>query len=220
MKSFDPLKEMYSIVVVGNMNPMIHHPKWYQSYDLLSPSECDESLKDSETFILHRLAQFTIPAFTITCEIGKWQIRTDNVSERERILQVAKRVFGHDLLYHTPVASFGLNCDYEVNSNMPNIGEILAQKVSTVGLEAELDGNCTSSMTFRCQQESRIINITVRPVPAVSSAVHVGSNTHYTIQGPGVQFDLGVLLDQHFQLDYDAAYARTYRIIASLQGEE
>src|SRR6202030_1678960 len=105
-----PSRELWSIVVIGLMNPAIHHPSWYQSMQLLDKQEVDYAGSASALVpivLAPQIAQFAVQEFKIVCLSNRWEIQTQRPEAVDRILKVASRVF--EILDHTPVNAFGFN---------------------------------------------------------------------------------------------------------------
>jgi hypothetical protein len=37
--------DMYSVVILGSMNPRIHHPKWYQLAGIFTEADVESAIK-------------------------------------------------------------------------------------------------------------------------------------------------------------------------------
>src|SRR4029077_17732685 len=127
----------YSIVVVGRMNPAIHHPTWYHYLKLLDENERDFALAAPSMVSTPQINQFVAPAFTIICLPERWEIQTVKHEFVDRILLVASKVF--QTLDHTPINAYGFNFHAHRNTSVSNTGEVLSEALIGVNLGLELD---------------------------------------------------------------------------------
>src|SRR4051794_7203893 len=76
----EPKTELYAIVVLGQMNPAIHHPAWYHRVNLIDDSEFKEATFDGKAEgqpqTLISVPTVKVGAFAVTCYNNRWDIRT------------------------------------------------------------------------------------------------------------------------------------------------
>ena len=101
-----------SVVVVGAMNPVIHHPAWYHAMSIITQSELEESLR-KPVVVIPQFAQFASDSFSIVCLPDRWQVSCDT-ADGERIVALAKATF--EKLYHTPVTAYGVNHNFHAET--------------------------------------------------------------------------------------------------------
>jgi hypothetical protein len=101
-------RSLFNIVVLGAMNPRIHHPHWYRQVGLISQQELEEALHAIDTIATPPLSQFRISSFLIQCQEQRWEIQSSSLEHIDRLTELASHVFD-DLLKHTPVSRFGFN---------------------------------------------------------------------------------------------------------------
>ena len=70
--------ELYSIVIVGSMNPRIHHPAWYEAVKILSAEEASAA---SLVACTPMASQFQLPGLNIICLQDRWEIQTQDPQE-------------------------------------------------------------------------------------------------------------------------------------------
>src|SRR5205814_909544 len=125
-----PGSDVYNIVVVGAMNPRIHHPSWYELVGLLTPEQAKEALASSATFGLPGFAQLAAPSLglTISCNEKQWTVQTENREKISLLQSITFRVFD-ELLKHTPVSAYGFNIIYSRETRCPSVGKYLADLI-------------------------------------------------------------------------------------------
>jgi hypothetical protein len=104
----DDLK-LFSVVVIGAMNPAIHHPLWYIGNDLLP-----EDTEFQNTVVLPDQAYFTSEPFSLQCQVQRWELKATpaNQETQRKCSEIAKRAF--TILAETPVNGFGINFQVEL----------------------------------------------------------------------------------------------------------
>lgn len=122
-------RRQYSIVVVGRMNPSIHHPLWYEIIGGLSEAEvaCATGVVLTPEF-----SRFETSGLEIVCLAGRWQVKTSKDELASRVVEVAKSVF--DRLADTPIDLFALNYDWWSTTSSDDVGTLLGGAVSSLPL--------------------------------------------------------------------------------------
>ncbi|GAC1451078.1 MAG: hypothetical protein NVSMB9_35950 [Isosphaeraceae bacterium] len=170
----------FSVVVIGHMNPMIHHASWYHHFDLLTEEETKEAVQSPNTYAIPPMSQIQIEALRIVCQQDKWEIQTTVAPNLERIRRIAERVFDH-LLPHTPVSRYGFNFNHCRSTNGRDVGGFLASRLtgSSLGLDP---ANATSGeITLRRSFEDHVVMIVVKP--GTGDTVAVANNFEYPLEG-------------------------------------
>jgi hypothetical protein len=209
---------LHSIIVVGAMNPAIHHPLWYRHHDLLSEPEASTALVSLITF--PALARFTFGSCQVFCRQDQWEIRTTDSDLRPRILDIAARLFDN-LLPQTPMASFAFNNEsyHAITIEAPSA---LAWILLKGGLPAppQLE-SVTFSLEARGPNGSRT---SFRIEPSVRSAeeVYVAVESKHSIQrGGGIDvFSLRPLLDRFYDADLKEAQSYATALVQVLNEAE
>src|SRR5947209_9499838 len=116
--------EVYSIVIVGNMNPRIHHPAWYEAVEVLSREEARVAVA-SPVMCTPALSQVQFDGLAVLCLQDRWEIQSQDARKLERMLDIAGRTF--DTLMHTPIAAFGLNFHFVRPAGLQDVGLRLAE---------------------------------------------------------------------------------------------
>lgn len=115
----------WSIVLLGNFNPAIFHPSWFDRHDVIST----DMAAMAELHFSHReMSEMEFGDIKIVTEVSRFQIETTNAPEI-RLLDFVSKVFG-DILPHTKVRSFGINKSVHFRASSPEkrlaIGRALA----------------------------------------------------------------------------------------------
>lgn len=205
--------ELHSIVVIGAMNPRLHHPLWYQGLGLISDEETQAALSSPSLVVTSGFAQMGVPSFTIACQETRWEIRTADPSQRARMLEIADKVFKR--LNETPVTLFGLNTKRNVRTDFSDVRERLVSLVASLGLGFESGGTRHCGLTFSNRYEHGSVNVEVSPSPLADDMIFVAYNTEYRPPNAGY-FDLGDLVREHFEPDYQRAIEAQNRIVDGL----
>ncbi|MGD0680375.1 MAG: hypothetical protein ABSC94_33800 [Polyangiaceae bacterium] len=202
--------ELFSVVVLGAMNPAIHHPLWYEHVGLLTAQERALALASPDLQITPAFSQFSLPRLTINCMQARWAAQTAEEGAFDRVVEIAKAAM--DRLDDTPVSVIGINFDFCRPSGIENVSRALASKVrsSDLGFEGEGEGDGVSgSLSF---SHSRFFGTTfgtmlvtttqtVGPHPTDQSRALVKFNVELRPNAgptPGYQrFSLAALLDEH-----------------------
>jgi hypothetical protein len=103
--------DMYSVVILGSMNPRIHHPKWYQLAGIFTEADVESAIKTYPVVCTPSFSQFCVDGLVIKCLPERWDITTQKAADVDRIREIAEKIFD-DLLPHTPVNIIALNFDY------------------------------------------------------------------------------------------------------------
>jgi len=169
-----------SIVVLGAMNPAIHHPKWYESVDILSREEADSAVAKGPLVMMPQLAQFTAATYEILCTPDKWQISAPDIASRSRQSDIAKLTFKR--LNETPVRAYGLNSRITFVPPTEDFGRTLGREIKRTKIDLTFDGNSPNLDAMTLSYE--LPEIVLRGQPKVARKLVVtfgrspdGSNT-------------------------------------------
>jgi hypothetical protein len=197
-----PSPEFCSIVVVGMMNPAIHHPSWYHSMKLLNDKERDSAVA-GPLVIMQQVSQFVAPDFGIVCVPNRWEIQTQKVASMDRILDVASRVF--EILDHTPVSAFGFNFHFHRETAVERIGDRLAATIKRLPLGFQLFDNAEGQLVITSTRPNQKKVVTVAQSVLGTNRAFIGFNFHYEIAltNPPSHFNLTSLFIEYFRPDYD-----------------
>lgn len=134
-----------SIVVLGGMNPTLHHPWWYRTNGGISEDEEQQAL--SRPFaLLPQYSQFSTDDVEILCLPDRWQVLSRN-HDAERASKICKLVFD-ERLNETHVNSVGINFHIHHATSNQHVAKTLAQMVSSLGLGFSGDADCDGRVSF------------------------------------------------------------------------
>jgi hypothetical protein len=206
--------DLCAIVVVGTMDPRIHHPSWYEIEKVLTAEEAKEALTSGELVCAPILARFRTARFTIVCQQDRWEIQTTAPEALERLLEIAVRLFD-GVLPSTPVAAFGLNFVFHRETGVPDVGASLASAVASLPLGLTPAEKATAQLTRTTTFPERTIQESISVPPGAATMVLVAYNFHYPISEKG-KFDLGPRMRVRWQEDHQEALSRAERLASAL----
>ena len=186
-----------SVVVLGDFNPAIFTPAWFELHGLLSKNV----VASAELTVAHQqLTQFQSEWLTLKATLDRFEVSTLS-APHIRVHDLVVRVFGEQL-HHTPIRAFGINRNVHFlvrgQAIRDRLGMILAPLepwggwVSELGLD-DAEGGMTSLTMSRLNPSDRPlggeINIKVEPSKRVGreegTGVYVGINDHYHLGHDG-----------------------------------
>ena len=205
-----PSRELSGIVVVGFMNPAIHHPSWYQTIQLIDKQEYDAAVS-GPILLTPQITQFAARDFNIVCTADRWEIQTQRLEAMDRILTVASRIF--EVLDHTPVSAYGFNFHFHRDTAVQDVGRLLGSAIEKLPLGLNLSGDIAGQLTLVSTERGHKITTNVAQSQLGANVVFVSLNFHYDIlrtETPSY-FQLSPMLKEHFSSDqsHSQAYAQT-----------
>lgn len=203
-----------TVVVVGHMNPAIHHPAWYLAGGSLKPEESEAVAVRGGVVIVPQFARFETARWRVECFPDRWTISTLVSAAPDEVIEVTCKTF--ERLCETPVSAFGLNYDRS--------GVLLAgaapfeQLMSALKLESYvvnqlafarfLHPMVTGAVTLRRQ-----LNVVLGVTPEANGVLRL--NVHHDIEVGG-KFDLSSPL----RAAYSDATGITGALAASILTQE
>lgn len=210
-------QDLYNIVIVGDMNPKIHHPAWYEHIGLLSEKEASDV---QNLVCTPPMSQFEAAGLTVICALNRWEIRTSSIDDFDRAIKIATIVFG--TLTHTPVSVFGFNFNSLRQTEVTNVAEILGQKVASLQLGLREEGVISAEVKqMRVVDDCRITTI-LRSSSNGTQVLLIGINFQYEIKdivAPNTQFDLSPLIRNRFENDRTIASEQFVHVVQTF-GQE
>lgn len=223
----------FSIVVIGAMNPAIHHPAWYQSIGLISEDECSSAVGTSkrrqtgtvlsysteEAVCTPVFSQFTAGPIRVACIPENWSVTTIERGMLNRAEHICLKVF--EALKHTPVSSFALNFLFHKQTRLKNVGERFANLASQLplGVVFEESASRSAKIHFVSSAGDRVVNVAVEPSVRGNDRVYVGVTCAHTIQAKGF-FDLDQYLVPAMKRDSQDANDLVSRVVDAVNAME
>lgn len=206
--------DLLNIVVLGFMNPRIHHPAWYQLVGLLNEKEVDEAMKSADTFSVGPIAQFKTGDFLVACQEERWQIQTTKPECTERMRNIVGRLFD-EILPHTPVSKFGFNFDYHRITKAESVAQYLAECVTRTPLKLNGDRAATAELKLRRELDDYTAVVVVQP-HSDKSFVSVHNNYDYTVKTDAALFKLADLIAKYYSGNQVDAETQTALIVQAI----
>ena len=211
-------KSIYSIVVLGTMNPRIHTPAWYRLVGLITEEEMQEANQNSEFLIHPMVAKWQLKDLAMLCQFERWEIQTDRESVLPRVQDIASQVFDR-FLEQTQVHALGFNFNFERDIHGANAGRRLVSLLAIKNIGLKQDGIVSGEITLRRHVSGRTVNVNVR-VPEgqeAGSRITVNNNYEYRFNSPTLQtLSLAETITPRFQVDLADAEQQTNQIVRSM----
>lgn len=164
-----------SLVIVGAMNPPIHHPSWYKNAGLISPDV--EAIAIQQAVVTPQIAQFKTSDFKLTCVPDRWIIEATNLESIEWVVLLGIRAFD-DKLHETPINALGLNLAF--HRKVGGLAkESLARKVEATRIVRQDIGICSASIQFEVLESGKTVKVRVEPSGHKEDCVLVSFNFHH-----------------------------------------
>ena len=207
-------KDTYSIVVLGGMNPRIHHPSWYRLVGLFDEEEAEQATKTPNTLITPPLAQIQTPKLTIVCQDDRWEIRTTDTAQVDRIKEITVKLFD-DFLPHTPLAAAGFNFNYWKPTNARKLGNFLASTLIRSPLGLKPDNAVSGEVVLRRQYDDHTASVLLRAGVDEQQTLLLAFNFDYRFEQEG-EFKLGSMFAQKYGVDRSDAEQQTAHILEAI----
>ena len=154
--------DLFSIVVVGAMNPSIHHPAWYRPMDILTEEESKRSEESGMILaVTQQISQFSSGAFTVVCEPHRWQVQTRHETQLQRLREIADKTF--EILYHTQVSAFGFNFTYHRKTSLSEVNTTLAMLIESLPIGLKPTGRRAAKINIRLHQMDECLRSWLNP---------------------------------------------------------
>jgi hypothetical protein len=191
--------DTYTIVLIGGMNPRIHHPSWYRLVNLFDEEEADQGTKAPGTFITPLVSQIQVPKLTIVCQDNRWEIRTSDPGQVQRIQDMTSRLFD-EILPHTPVMAAGFNFNYRKATTAPDVGAYLASVLSNAPLGLKAANAMSGEFNLRRTIDDHTAFVNIQPALDDKQAILISHNFEYPFKNEGF-FKLGDVIAKRYGLD-------------------
>ncbi|OGW13901.1 MAG: hypothetical protein A2035_06365 [Nitrospirae bacterium GWA2_42_11] len=210
-----------SIVLIGNFNPVIFRPEWFENHAILSNKDTEQT----NLIILHKeISDFHNEWLRLQVQTNRFYAETSEYPY-VRLFDFVVKTF-KDYLSHTPISQIGINrrvhFSVENNANRDRIGKVLAPRepwgkwgaLIDAGEGEEHGGMKSLTMAIKKldDREKGIINITVEPSPLVKVGIYVNINDHYELSNPDEHIGSDKIIDLLINR-YDESLKRSEEII-------
>lgn len=184
---------LWALVVLGRMNPAIHHPAWYAKLDLLLEHE-ERAAAEQNLICTPALSHFDVGRFAIVCQPTRWEVQSRTEGTPAAVfVAVAQAVFA--ALKHTPVSAWGLNLTRQIETGQSHVGKFLGRRVSQLpfGIEASDDQILGGSVRLTRGSLARRVAIAVDSSMLSQFHASVAVNVHHDLaDGADVADAIGV----------------------------
>jgi hypothetical protein len=168
---------MISLVVVGHMNPAIHHPGWYLRNGLISEKEFEVAIAGGDLVTLPQLAQFTADPIQINCDPRRWRASALHGTDPERVASIARTVFD-EKLQETPVGALGINFEMHLGTTCKSVAERLAELACTLPFEFQCKAGSSARITFTEKSDLGQFSCKIEPSVRSAETLFLGFNIH------------------------------------------
>ena len=203
-----------SVVVLGAMNPAIHHPAWYQAMSIITEAEFEESLRN-QVIVTPQLTQFKTENLVLDCTLERWQVSSE-AEEINRIMTLAKTTF--EKLYHTPVGAYGINHDFHIETKR-EIAPILMSIIGKTDLPFPPHEEGTAAIIYTAERDDCKFRTVISISPRGQNFLYIQNNVHFDISSEKKEhFDLGPLLDRAFQINEERSQLMRSSLTNAIEG--
>jgi hypothetical protein len=189
-----PPRELHSIVVLGAMNPRLHHPQWYREIGAIDETELQSALSETmnvtPTFTQF---QFGNPPIVISSQADFWQIQLTEEKLWPRMVEMASIVFAK--LDETPVSAFALNTQLHRDTSATDVKALIARVLVNLNFGLPTGKSEGADMTVNAIEDDYTVAMSVQASLLSERAVFVFYQSQYpTSAAARRHFELGSLL--------------------------
>jgi hypothetical protein len=166
-----------ALVLLGNMNPALHHPIWYHHIGAIDQRELDQALS-AEFIFMPQVAQFKTDKFQVVCDQHRWQASATHLADAARLIDLIEAAFDKKLT-ETPIRAYGLNYHFHAKTNCPNVAGALAGMLARAPLGFEPSEGASGTLSFTRPFDGGQLRCSVEGSSRGVEMVYVGINVHY-----------------------------------------
>jgi hypothetical protein len=207
-------KDTYAVVVLGGMNPRIHHPSWYRLVGLFDQKEAELATQSPLMVITPPVSVIKTQTLTISCQEMRWEISTSEPAEVQRIQEITARLFD-DILVHTPVSTIGFNFNYRRVTIAPDVARCLASVLVNVPLGLKAAHATSGELILRRTFDDHTALVNVQPASDDKQTVLSFYNFEYHFKHEGF-FKMGDVIAKRYGVDKDESEEQTKLIVAAI----
>lgn len=210
-----------AIVLLGAMNPRIHHPSWYRTAELLDANAEKLALQNPDTVCSQHIAHFRTAELQVSCLPDRWHVATDQVDLLDRLTEILIHTFDGKL-HETPITAFGFNFEFHRRTDISDVASYLADcfRKLPIGV-CELPSVAATFSSFH-ELEDNKVKLDIQPSVRSVDMLYIALNFHYeitSVYGPVQQyghFPLEPLIQPRIRADYDKASVTVTSILKAL----
>jgi hypothetical protein len=181
---------------------------------LFDEEEAEQCIKTPLTFITPPVSQIQTPKLTIVCQDTRWEIRTSDPDQVQRIQDITSKLFD-EILPHTPVMAAGFNFTYRKATTAPDVGIYLASVLSKAPLGLKADHTMSGEIILRRSFDEHTALVSVQPIVDDKHAVLISHNFEYQFKTEGL-FKLGDTITRRYGLDKSESEEQTALIVDAI----
>jgi hypothetical protein len=207
---------MYSVVLVGLMNPRLHRPDWYHHVKLIDNKELDFANGSTNTINVREVAQIETDDFILACTSDRWEIKTRKSGLMGRLVKIAEVVFDQHL-NHTPIVRLGLNFNWEKTTNAASVDRCIARELAGTRLGLPKGSPTTGKLSLSYPDGQKTVSLEISGVgdPARLNFVSVYNNFNYDFSSMEAEFKLAEFLKNH-EDDQRIAERQTSEVVEAI----
>lgn len=207
-------KDTYAIVVLGGMNPRIHHPSWYRLVGIFDETEAELATQSPLMVITPPMSLIKTPTLTISCQDQRWEITTSEALEVPRIQEITSKLFDH-ILMHTPVSAMGFNFNYRRATIASDVAAYLASVLSSTPLGLKAANATSGELVLRRSFDDHTALVNIQPASDDKKTVLTLYNFEYQFKHEGF-FKLGDVIAKRYGIDKGDSEEQTNLIVEAI----
>lgn len=177
----EPEQRLFSVVILGDFNPVIFHPLWYAQNGLIAAQEVEDA---EEVLTSQEVSMFRWNEIHFQVEQHRFGLTTKDAAKAPQLRDLAIGSF--TLLEHTPLTALGLNLEsrfkLENREDWDAVGHRLAPKQSWRSILEDPGMLAVSMSGTRRECAADRVSIQVSPANGLEFGVVVRINQHYTVE--------------------------------------
>jgi len=185
----------YSIVVIGNFNPVIFQTEWLRRYKILPEQEITASLTENvvaeptpnvqiiegyRTFISPQKTELNFPSYKLLVLPVRFQFSTQKKDCSLEMVGSTIKMF--ELLSHTPITAIGIN--FNAHLNITDCDRILMQlfNVNSEKAKGIFGEGYKVGGKFFIERAKYKIRVVIEPSEVIKDGIYVAINFHRKIE--------------------------------------
>lgn len=218
-----------SVVLLGNFNPVIFSPSWFEQYDILTK----EDTKKTQVKIIHpEITEFQNEWLKLQVQHNRFYAKISELPHI-KVYDFVVKTFRENLK-HTPLNNLGINRRVHFSAgsktDQDRIGRLLAPRepwgkwgeLIDRGDDEKHGGMTSLTMQIRDldDRQKGFINITIQPSPLVNlgdAGIFMDVNDHYELTDPEEGLGSDRIIDL-FENRFEASIRRSEEIIDQIKG--